>query len=203
MRFFTVNEFVHSVFIALLYGAVCGMIYKVLILIFYTIKSILLSPIEIWKILKAPSLLKSLPIIDIKQNSALSKVSKNLLEGVAFLAFGIGLIFCIYAVLDGVIRFYFIVFVGFAFFASKNTLGSIFEKIWICALSKTYGIFILLSSLFLLPIYKAILLFYSLLCKMLAPLCITAYKKRSNKICRRKILEITPRFQHMFFLDKS
>ena len=192
MIFYTANELLISCALSLLFGALCGIIYPSLSLIFYWSLNIL--TVE-FRVIKSKNFILCKGID--RSPSVTHRISAELYD---FLFFSFcGILFCIlcYITSDGHFRLYMLVLSVSAFFLFKNTLGVTFKSIIYLLLNFLYRAWMILISILNAPIK----FLFIILLKLIRPPYEKAkqliYHNRRRTMISKKIKQLTYIFENI------
>jgi len=154
MNFFSLEEVLISLLYSVIYGTVCGCLYKASARILRAIKKIFLFLFYVCKLSQKPTYKDIL--VTAKNNEIIpkSKIGKNIYEFILFLFFGTGLIILYYITLDSIFRVYIAITVVLFFFISKEFVGNIFVRVFDFLFNSVYFLLLYLFTFSFYPLHQ-------------------------------------------------
>ncbi len=181
MIFFTFSDFLNSIFLSSFTGIIFGCFYVASKSILISIKKFVVIFKDVYIAFKYKKRVMKDSYIH------LSVVSSNIYEFILFSFFGLSTITVIYLTLDGVFRAYVVLIALLSFFISKNTVGTLFSKLYTYIFNKFYIVLFETLYIMLAPFLMLFNLIYSLIKKAILPLKIKKLRKISKKIIITKL----------------
>ncbi len=128
MIYFKTSEIIFSIYSSAILGVIFGILYSSSLETLGYLKKFISLPFQCLKNARKFSVKRIFIISFEKNNTKISKISKNIYEFLIFTLFGCFTIILSYIALDGVFRLYVLVIIGFFFMISKSTIGNFSRK---------------------------------------------------------------------------
>lgn len=187
MIFYTSTEILISIALFIFFGALCGILYPSLSLIFKWFSKMLSTEIQI---LKSKHLIAHFAALSSSRNTD-NGIAKNVYDFIFFLTCGASCcIFC-YVCADGVFRIYTLLLAIVAFFAAKSSIGAFFKYIIYLFLNLIYRAWFSLLSIINVPIKALIKLIRIPAHHIFTKITDSARSYHKRTVVKKKIKQIT------------
>lgn len=191
MKFFTVTEILISIFFSAISGILFGGIYCASESIFLFLKEmILIFPMAV-KLSPDISLKNIINKIKSRKKICLGSIERNVFEAIMFFFFGIVMILISYATLDGYIRIYIFIVTALFFILSRKYIGKLSSAVLERIFRAIYFITIIFISVLIWPLHKVLNKLTPLVKRVVMPAVYSIRKKRSERILKAKLREIS------------
>ncbi len=202
MKFFSFSEILNSLFGSIVFGLICGCLYKASACILRCVVKLFCFPKDYLLLSKSFTINNSKQLSFKMPELTSSPIYVNIFDFLLFLTFGTGLILFNYIFADGTFRLYILVLVVFSFYVSNKTVGKYFDSFFAFLFSFSYFIFLTIVCILLYPFYRLTVIILGKISTFIVFIRRNILKKHSIILAKRKKLQIMSIIRSINFLTK-